>query len=53
MTNNARAYNRPDSEYVACASRVDAFVAARVRALAASLAAGGGGGGGGASAPHA
>lgn len=31
MTNNARVYNRPDSEYVACASRVDAFVQSRLR----------------------
>lgn len=35
---NCRAYNKPDTEYVACANKLTAFVAARARALQAATA---------------
>ena len=35
---NCRAYNKPDTEYVACANKLQAFVAARVRAMQSSAA---------------
>lgn len=37
---NCRAYNKPDTEYVACANKLQAFVTARVRAMQAAAAAG-------------
>ncbi len=30
MTRNCRAFNRPDSEYVACANKLEAFLRARI-----------------------
>jgi len=33
VTENARRYNKPDTDYYACANKVDAFLSARLRSL--------------------
>jgi len=64
MLRNCRTFNAPDTEYVACANKLELFAKARAAALqtigsgggggssagAASSSSGGGGGGGGGSA---
>ena len=34
---NCRAYNKPDTEYVACASKLEAWVRGRVRTFQSTL----------------
>ncbi len=52
VTDNARAYNRPDTDYYQCANKVDIFIASKLRtatwATAGAGAAGAGGAGAGA-----
>jgi len=33
VTDNARRYNKPETDYFACANKVDAFLASRLRSV--------------------